>query len=106
MISTNSRSLDKDDVAVLFLAMCKFGEQNEDIDMSADGFGELLTRAESAGEVIAEWHKDEGDDWNGEAWCERLEDTDEESLAAQLFMLDGGAGVMVAVTTMDWLKDI
>lgn len=106
MISTNTRMTDKEDVAVLFYAMCKFGEQNDEIEMWPDSFGELLDRAEQAALILAEWHKDEGDDWNGVTWCERLDDTDEDGLAAQLFMLDNRALDAVSRTTMQWLKDL
>lgn len=106
MISTDNRMTDKEDVAVLFLAMCKFGEANEEIETWPDSFGELLSRAEQAAEVIAEWHKDEGDNWEGELWRERLEDTDHDSLAAALWMLDSDRLDAVTHITMQWLKDI
>lgn len=107
MISTDSRMTDKEDVAVLFLAMCKFGEENDIIEMASVGFGAMLSRAERAAEVIAERHKDEGDRWDGDLWLERLEDTDEESLAAKLFMLYNQEGInVVSITTVLWLKGI
>lgn len=109
MISTDTRDIDKDDVGVLFWAMCKFGEENEeetDISLVAVGFGELLSRAERAAEVIAECHKDEGDNWDGCLWLERLEDIDGESLAAQLFLLENDHADMVSITTVQWLQDI
>lgn len=105
MIRTNSRMTDKDDIAVLFYAMCKFGDENEDIEMTADSFGELLGRAEQAAEVIAERH-DDGERWDAVMWCELLECTDEDSLAAQLFMLDCDYLDAVTRVTMQWLKDI
>lgn len=105
MISTNSRDTDADDVGVLFYAMCKFGEENEDIEMSASGYGELLGRAELAAEMIACYHTAEGDDWEGVLWCERLEAIDEDSLAAQLFMLDGRDDEIKRVT-YQWLRNI
>lgn len=104
MISTDSRMTDKEDVAVLFLAMCKFGEENDDLEMWADSFGELLSRAELAAEVIAEHHVVER--WDAVMWFEYLESTDEDSLAARLFMLDSLAADAVSQTTMQWLKDI
>lgn len=107
MISTDSRETDKDDVAVLFYAMCKFGEENEDVtdtSLVAVGFGELLTRAERAAEIIAELHEDEGDEWDGCVWLERLEDTDLDSLAARLFMADTDHCDMVSPITVLWLR--
>lgn len=107
MISTNSRTTDKDDVAVLFYSMCVYGELNEDhTDRSlvSVGFGEMLSRAERAAEVIAECHGDEGDDWDGVLWLEVLENADEGSLAGLLFMLDDED--MVPTTTMEWLQNI
>lgn len=105
MISTNSRDPDADDVGVLFYAICKFGEANEEIDLWPHSFGELLGRAELAAEIIACYHTAEGDDWSGVLWCERLEAIDEDSLAAQLFMLNGRDDEIKRVT-YQWLRNI
>lgn len=90
MISTDTRTTDLDDVAVLFYAMCKFGEENElatGVLLVSVGFGELLRRAERAAEVIAEYHA-EGAGWNGSSWFELLRQSHWGSMAAHLFLLN------------------
>lgn len=104
MISTDSRMTDIEDVAVLFYAMCKYGEQNEDFESWPASFAGMLRRAERAAEVIAERHKDEGDDWDDSLWFERLEDIADDSLAAQLFMQESDE--MVSLVVIDWLRTI
>ena len=115
MITKNSTRLDKEDAAVLFLAMCKFGEENNEGGLQLDrslvsvGFAEMMQRAELAARVVAQQHTEEGDDWDGVVWFELLERTDVESLAAKLFQHDGEAkksqGVIIDIA-LDWLARI
>lgn len=88
MIYTNDRSKDAEDVGVLFYALIRYAEANENrFDQSAVslGYGRLLEIADSAAAEIATQHADEADEWDGVVWFERLEDIGEQSLAESLF---------------------
>ena len=88
MISTNARVKDFDDVGLLFHAILRYAEANEerlDCSIVAIGYGTLLHHADQAAQLIAEHHVDEGDDWDGCVWLERLEDVSKGSLAESLF---------------------
>lgn len=107
MISENTHHTDKDDIAVLFRAMCQFESINgEELDlfMGTVGYGEMLTRAEVAAEVIAEHHQPEFASWDGAVWLERLEDVEDDSLAGQLFQLDSDHPAYVVGVVKDWLE--
>lgn len=88
MISTNNRSKDLDDVGLLFHAILRYAEANEerlDCSITAIGYGVLLGYAERAAVEVAKQHVDEGDDWDGCVWHERLDDIGPQSLAEALF---------------------
>ena len=88
MITTNSRTKDLDDVGLLFHAILRYAEVNEDLldqSIMSIGYGNLLKNAAAAAQVLAEQHVDEGPDWDGCVWLERLEEIDESSLAQQLY---------------------
>lgn len=110
MISTNNRTKDLDDVGLLFHAILRYAEANEDrLDCTvvAVGYGVLLGYADQAATAIAEQHVDEGDDWDGCVWLERLEDIGPQSLAELLFnkgMETESADVSAIVK--DWLATI
>lgn len=87
MILTNERSKDNEDVGVLFHALIRYVEFNaEKLDRSlvSVGYGNLLDLANTAAESLAQHCSDEGEDWDGVVWFERLEDTSNEGLAASL----------------------
>jgi len=91
MILENDRSKDAEDVGVLLHAIFSYAEANEerlDRSLVAVGYAKLLKLAESAAEKVASLHDDEGDDWDGVVWYERLADLGEDSLAAGLFATD------------------
>jgi len=91
MILNNERSTDAEDVGVLLHAIFNYAQANEerlDRSLVAVGYATLLGLAQSAAEEVASMHSQEGDDWDGVAWFERLSDTGEGSLAAALFIND------------------
>lgn len=103
MISTNDRSKDLEDVAVLNHALIRYVEANEertDESLVSVGYGRILTLADQAATEIALHSTDEGEDWDGTLWFERIEAIDEDSLAAAL--LAPGADVVNVVH--DWLQ--
>lgn len=110
MISTNSRTKDLNDVGLVFHAILRYAQANEDrLDCTvvAVGYGVLLGYADQAAAAIAEQHVDEGDDWDGCVWLERLEDIGPKSLAESLFthsMETEWADVPAIVR--DWLANI
>lgn len=110
MISTNSRTKDLDDVGVLFHAILRYAEANNDrLDCSVVGvgYGVLLGYADRAAAAIGDQHVDEGDDWDGCVWLERLENIGPQSLAELLFthgMETESADVQAIVK--DWLATI
>jgi hypothetical protein len=120
MISTNERKMDEEDAALLFWAMCKFGEANEeeglalDISLVSKGFAEMLNRASMAAGMIGFTVGDsEGDNWDGVVWAERFESIEPDSLAARLFMLeaqdwpDGKASdAEIESVVVAWLAEI
>ncbi|MFL1449170.1 hypothetical protein ACI77O_12315 [Pseudomonas tritici] len=88
MITENSRTKDLEDVGLLFYSILRYGEQNaERLDRSIVSFGysTLMLHAERAAVAVAERHIDEGDNWDGCLWLERLESTANGSLAQQLY---------------------
>lgn len=87
MIQSNDRSKDSEDVGVLFHALIRYVEANEeerDQSVVATGYANLLALAEVAATEVALQHQDEGDDWDGCVWFELLEKIDEGSLAEAL----------------------
>lgn len=114
MISDNTRELDKDDVAVLFSAMVAVNTSElaelADRSLVGIGYGEALARCERAARIVAEEHREEGDDWDGVWWFEIFESAREGCLAHRLFMLDapeemgGGAwGAAIREIVLAWL---
>ncbi|NMX83705.1 hypothetical protein HBO10_29810 [Pseudomonas sp. WS 5503] len=102
MISTNDRSKDIEDVAVLNHALIRYVEANQertDESLVCVGYARILTLADQAAAEIALQSTDQGDDWDGTLWFERIESIDEDSLAAAL--LADGADVKSVVR--DWL---
>jgi hypothetical protein len=108
MIGIDQRTLDQEDVAVLFYAMCLYGNANEettDTSLVCKGFAEMMNRASLAAGMIAHLHADEGDDWDGVVWFERFEDQSADSLAGMLFMLEEGTDGDVESVVTQWLAD-
>ncbi|NVL49884.1 hypothetical protein F2S72_09040 [Pseudomonas syringae pv. actinidiae] len=103
MITTNNRNVrDADDVGLLFHSILRYGEANEErLDRSivSIGYGVLLANAEKAAAEIALQHVDEGDDWDGSLWLERMDLFDIGSLAEALYSDE----VDVALAVRDWL---
>ena len=102
MILSNTRATEKEDVAVLFHAILRYAEANEersDRSIVSVGYGKLLEVAEQAATEIALQHKEERDFWDGVVWLEQLECIDEESLAEALFLDQRN----VAFTVGKWL---
>lgn len=103
MITTKCRDVkDADDVGLLFHSILRFGEANEerlDCSIVAIGYGVLLANAEKAASEIALQHKDEGDDWDGCLWLERMDDFEAGSLAEALY----SDTVNVADAVREWL---
>jgi len=88
MISTNERTTDLDDVGMIFHSILRYADGNaERLDRSvvSIGYGVLLQNADLAARLIAELHDDEGDDYDGCVWLERLEDISPGSLAEALY---------------------
>ena len=91
MINSNDRTKDSEDVGVLFHALIRYVGANEDrldVSVTCAGYGKLLELASSAATEIALHHRDEGDNWDGVIWFERLESIGEDSLAKSLFFLE------------------
>jgi hypothetical protein len=91
MITNNNRTKDLNDVGVIFHAITLFAEANgERLDRSIVSFGYdcLLLRAELAATELAAQHVDDGDDWDGCVWLDRLLDISQGSLAEALFTDD------------------
>lgn len=98
MIHSSTRHTEKEDVAVLFHAILRYAEANEErLDRSivSMGYGNLLEIAEHAATEIALQHKEQGDLWDGVVWFERLECIDCESLAEALCEDQPNVGVTV-----------
>lgn len=98
MITTNARTKDLEDVGLLFHAILRYGEEHaERLDQSivSIGYSTLLNNADQAAFCLATQHVDEGDDWDGCVWLERLEDITEGSLAQMLYAenVDVGSAV-------------
>lgn len=105
MILTNERIKDSEDVGVLFHALIRCVEASEaelDRSLVAVGYGRLLDLADNAAEHLALHSVDEGDNWDGTVWFERLEDISDQSLAADL--LNSGADVTTVV--QNWLRSL
>ncbi|MGI0637826.1 hypothetical protein ACVXHM_16780 [Pseudomonas aeruginosa] len=88
MITTNTRTKDPEDVGLLFHSILRYGEANsERLDQSiiAIGYATLMRHADQAAQALAELHDDEGPEWDGCVWLERLEDTEHGSLAQMLY---------------------
>lgn len=105
MINNNDRIKDSEDVGVLFHALIRFVEVNEerlDMSVAAIGYGNLLELADTAAEVIALRHVEEGDAWDNVRWFERLERLDDDSLAAALLEPDVDVETVVQV----WLDSL
>lgn len=102
MISTNDRSKDIEDFAVLNHALIRYVEANEertDESLVCVGYVRILTLADQAATEIALQSTDQGEDWDGTLWFERIEDIEEGSLAAAL--LSSGSDVKSVVR--EWL---
>jgi hypothetical protein len=117
MIISNERKMDEEDAALLFWAMCKFGEANEettDVSLVSKGFAEMWNRASMAAGMVGFTVGDsEGENWDGVVWAERFESIEPDSLAARLFMLeakdwpDGKASdAELEEVAMSWLAGI
>lgn len=106
MITTNNRTdKDADDVGLLFHSILRYGEANEerlDCSIVSIGYGVLLANAEKAASEIALQHVDEGDDWDGCVWLERLDDFEAGSLAEALY----SDTVDIPSAVRDWLATI
>lgn len=105
MILTNDRCKDLEDVGVLFHAILRYGEANEeqlDRSIASVGYAVLLNNAELAATTIAAHHEAEGEDWDGVVWYERLADTGSGSLAEALYSDE----VNVLSTVADWLDKL
>jgi mRNA-degrading endonuclease toxin of MazEF toxin-antitoxin module len=103
MISTNDRTKDVEDFAVLNHALIRYVEANEertDESLVCVGYVRILTLADQAATEIALQSSDQGDDWDGTLWFERIEAIDEDSLAAALL----APGADVANVVHDWLQ--
>lgn len=90
MISQNEFTTDAEDVAVLFYAICRYAEATKadtGVTLHSVGYAECLNRATSAASYVAASHRDEGDEWDGVVWYERISSTGPDSLAAQLFTM-------------------
>ncbi|MBJ2286624.1 MULTISPECIES: hypothetical protein [Pseudomonas] len=106
MIDNNDRQQDLEDVGVLFHALIRYIEANEeerDQSVVAAGYANLLEMAGEAAQAVALQHKAEGDDWDGCVWLELLEKIDAGSLAAAL-MADEDPNVPAVV--QEWLDRI
>lgn len=104
MISTNDRNQrDSDDIGLLLHSILRYGEANEErLDRSivSIGYGVLLSNAEQAASEIARQHLDEGDDWDGCIWLERMESVEAGSLAESLYSDE----VDIPSVVRDWLR--
>lgn len=104
MISTNDRNeKDSDDIGLLFHSILRYGEANEErLDRSivTIGYGVLLTNAEKAASEIALQSVDEGDDWDGCVWLQRMEDIEPGSLAEALYSDE----VNIPSVVREWLN--
>lgn len=103
MITNNSRTKDLEDVGLLFHAILRYGEAHaERLDRSiiSIGYSTLLNNADQAAFWLAKNHVDNGDDWDGCVWLERLEDISEGSLAQMLY----ADGVDVEKVVLLWLS--
>jgi len=105
MISTNDRNAkDTDDIGLLFHSILRYGEANEErLDRSiiAIGYGVLLANAEKAASEIALQSVDEGDNWDGCVWLQRMEDIDAGSLAEALYSDE----VNIPSVVREWLNN-
>lgn len=103
MITINDRNQkDADDVGLLFHSILNYAAANEvrlDRTIISIGYGVLLANAEMAASEIALQHVDEGDEWDGCVWLERLEDYEAGSLAEALY----SAEVDIPSAVRDWL---
>ena len=103
MINQNVRSPDAEDIEVLFHAILRYAEANTarlNRTVIAVGYANLMELAKRAAEQVALLHDDEGDEWDGDLWGERLADFSEDSLAAVLFATDNP---VVPVVVVKWL---
>ena len=88
MITTNTRTKDPEDVGLLFHSILRYGEANQDrLDKSiiSIGYAALMKNADEAAQILAEQHVDNGPDWDGCVWLERLEGISHGSLAQCLY---------------------
>lgn len=102
MISSNDRSKDLEDVAVLNHALIRYVEANEertDESLMCVGYARILTLADQAAAEIALQSTDEGEDWDGTLWFGRIDAIDSDSLAATLL----APGAVVESVVRDWL---
>ena len=103
MISTNDRNVkDADDIGLLLHSIFRYAEANEErLDRSivSIGYGVLLANADQAAAQIALQCADEGDNWDGCVWLERLEDIEPGSLAEALYNDD----VDIPSVVREWL---
>jgi len=103
VITINARTKDLEDVGLLFHAILRYGEEHaERLDRSivSIGYSTLLNNADQAAFWLAKQHVEEGDDWDGCVWLERLEDTTEGSLAHMLY----ADNVDVESAVLRWLS--
>lgn len=106
MINSNDRSKDLEDVGVLFHALIRYVEINEEErnqSLVAEGYGNLLTLAEEAATEVAMQHQDEGDNWDGCVWFELLEKVGKGSLAEALMASEDPD---VPTVVQEWLSRV
>jgi hypothetical protein len=106
MIQSKDRSKDLEDVGLLFHALIRYVEINEeerDQSVAAVGYAYLLALAEAAATEVAEQHQDEGDDWDGCVWFGLLENVEEGSLAEALMATEDPD---VPAVVREWLSRV
>jgi len=102
MISTNDRTKDVEDFAVLNHALIRYVEANEsrtDVSLVCVGYVRILTLADQAATEIALQSAVHDSEWDGTLWFERIEAIDEDSLAAALLV----PGANVESVVRAWL---
>lgn len=118
MIIHQKRQIDSEDMAVLFAAVVKFDAANDeaedirDVSLARSGFMRVLDRCRKAADLLAMLHVDEGDEWDGVVWLELLESFEDDSLAAQLLLIDEDelceddeVDDQIRAIVMDWLQE-
>lgn len=106
MIQSNDRSKDLEDVGLLFHALIRYVEINQeerDQSVAAVGYANLLALAEDAATEVAAQHQDEGDNWDGCVWFELLESVEEGSLVEALMSTEDPD---VPAVVQEWLSRV